>query len=287
MNLLEHVDAYLKRDHRLGSLDTEGLTARAIEAANLTIAIGRAAGRARGSRNSGVSRSVAPTLGLLVRSTKIYEAIVQQICNRQAELAQLLHRPLLEAVAKAEYLMIRPRSVADDFIVIGYKPEARMIDHLRELARERELAPIETRMLKSARAHLRESGVSQSTLKKRKNWDLDGKSMRAILESLDWPRAYVFGYMTSSHFTHGDWYDLSVHHLRRSGRRYYAQVEFARPTPGHITPASVLFLRLLRRFEQRHRRSATAGLGRRITRLARHFLELDTAWERIRQQTSA
>lgn len=281
--LLTRLDTYLAQDHALGSLDRGGLTAKSVEAANYVIALARACCRARGPTGIGVTRSAAPALGLVVRSTKLYEAIVQNVAARQAELAQILQRPLLEACASAAYLMTHPRSVGRQFILIGYKPEAQMIQYLDERARQRRLIPIERRMLESARSHLRAAGISYSRLRANKNWKLDGRDMRSLLDALGWSRAYVFGFMMGSHFTHGSWYDLSVHHLRKSGRRYHAHVEFATPGPGHITPSSALLLHLLLQFERRYRRSSPKGITRRIRKLGVLFTDIDSAWERVRQ----
>ena len=162
-----------------------------------------------------------------------------------------------------------------------------MIKYLSERSRERPLNPIERRMLESARSQVRSAGISLSRLRANKTWKLDGRDMSSLLDALDWTRAYVFGFMMGSHYTHGDWYDLSVHHLRRSGRRYHAHVEYATPGPGHITPSSGLLLYLLLQFERRYRRTSPKGITRRICKFGLLFAEIDAAWERLRQREGA
>jgi hypothetical protein len=72
---------------------------------------------------------------------------------------------------------------------------------------------------------------------------------RAILRDIghaEWGYSYGFG--NGSHFVHGDWRDLSLHHLKRRGRYYLPKWQYSTPDPRIACPCTVICLSVLHKF---------------------------------------
>lgn len=287
VNVIEAVDSFI-REHTRPDLidDPETLLKVSVEAANLVIALGRLSASVRGPNSPGVTRRHAPALGLLARSIKLYEGMVLMVCSNKAELAVVFFRPLLECLATGAYLMRSAPTSSKDFIAVGYRAEVRMIKYLEGVRRKRPLQPIEQRMLRSARLHLREARLSYCQLSKRTNWNLDGKDMASIVRAAMWhgreeeEKGYIFGFMVGSHWTHGTWYDLVTNHLGHRGGRFRARIGYRVPVAAHITPASKMLLRGIDAFEARYRRRGSDELRARSRLLFEFFWAIDSAIER-------
>lgn len=179
----------------------------------------------------GFTKHRAIIVGHMVRITKLYEGVIMHICAVQLELAAVFNRLILEAAVRAGYLMKAKRSSFRSFVLTSYKPEKEILSHLRELGKDRPLIQLEKRIKRKIKSRLRNDGISEVELIRTRNWRLDGKDFRRILEETkaDVPYAYAFG--SQSHFVHGDWADLSVYHLTRVGRYYKPCLDYDEPDP--------------------------------------------------------
>ena len=136
----------------------------------------------------------------------------------------IFFRLLLETVIRLEYLLKARRSTFRNFVLTSYRPEKEHIADLRQKASQRRLIPIEKRILASVVDYLRRDGITQRALLQNRSWDLDGRNFRTLLKdtgSQEWGYSYGFG--IGSHFVHGDWRDLTMHHLKGRGGRYFSQ----------------------------------------------------------------
>lgn len=289
VNVIEAIDSFLRANKRPDLIeDPTELLKVSVAASNLVIALARLSANAHGAESVGVSRRNAPVLGLFVRSIKLYEGMALLVCENKAELALVFFRPLLESLATCSYLIESTSESSRDFIAVGYRAEVRMIGYLEGIRRKRKLTPIEQRMLKSGRAHLRDARLSYRELSKRARWSLDGKDMASILRSAaqhgpgEDEERYIFGFMIGSHWAHGTWFDLVTNHLRLCDGRFRARVKYRVPEAAHLAPASTMLLRGVDDFEKRFRRRGSSEVRAQARSLFEFFMRVDVAIERYR-----
>jgi hypothetical protein len=103
-------------------------------------------------------------------------------------------------------------------------------------------------MLASIKRCAKEDRLSLKAISANKKWDLDGKSLRQILSDIGAGWGYAYGVGMSSHWIHGDWFDLRNHHLQKVNGRYHPKWEHGTPDPRGICPATILCLSCLSRF---------------------------------------
>lgn len=196
--------------------------------------------------NRGYSKHKAIIVGHMVRLAKLYEGLAIHVSRRQTELAVLFHRMIFECAVRTEYLCVsssRAKSLRS-FVMTSYRPERDAIDDLGAKRRTRPLIPIEERILKSISRWLRRDRISRKELRDNKIWRIDGLHFRAMMEKVGhYPYTYSFG--NSSHFIHGDWFDISKHHLRRKGKYYFPKTDFRDPDPRISSPCTEVCLRTL------------------------------------------
>lgn len=198
----------------------------------------------------GYEKHDAIIVGHMVRLAKLYEGLATHVSQRQTELAVLFHRMIFECAVRTEYLCCvspnRAKSLRS-FVVTSYRPEKAEIDDLIEKKKKRPLKPIEERMLKSISNWLRKDRITREELRNNKNWKIDGLDFRTMVEKVGgYPYPYSFG--NSSHFVHGDWFDICMHHLKRTGEYYSPKTDYRDPDPRISSPCTEICLRTLFRY---------------------------------------
>jgi len=197
----------------------------------------------------GVTRNRAIALGHMVRIMKLYECFWLHARDNRLEICMIFFRLLLETVIRLEYLLTARPSTFRNFVLTSYRPEKEHIADLRQKVKQRPLIPIEKRILGSVAGYLRRDGITQKALLQNRSWDLDGKNFRTLLKdtgSQEWGYSYGFG--NGSHFVHGDWRDLTMHHLKRRGGRYLPNPEYKTTDPRPTCAVTTICLRILTRF---------------------------------------
>ncbi len=237
------------------------------------------------SAKRGVSRNRAIPLGHLVRLMKLFECFLIHSCENRVEICMIFLRLIFETSIRLEYLLKAKRSTFRNFVLVSYRPEKEHLADLKSKAKQRPLIPIEKRIYRSVAKCLRRDGVSQSTLGQNRTWDLDGKSFRMLLKDAayaEWGYSYLFG--NGSHFIHGDWRDLSLHHLRRRGRWYQPRPGYKHPDPRVTCAATGICLTTLVRFLRWNRSDPDHFVGPIAERLGALNRALDEAHELYWQQ---
>ena len=182
-------------------------------------------------------------------SPKLYEAFRYHVSKNQREICSIFTRPLFEAIVKARYLMKARNSSFKNFVLIAYRPEKEMLADLKKKEAARPLIQIEKRMLSTIRRRLKEDRISVKVLTTLRSWELDGKNMRLLLEAMGHePSGYPYLYGTCSHWLHGDWYDLRVHHLKKAKGRYTPKWAYTTPDPRVVCPMTALCLAFVNDF---------------------------------------
>ena len=193
---------------------------------------------------NGYTKHRAIVVAHVIRTAKLFDGALALMADRKAELAGIFLRLALETVVRMLYI-IRSKTKSKtirSFIVTSYRPEREIIRDLDAKKRQRDLTPIEARISKKIRNRLRQDQISLKALQGRRSWGLDGKSFRAILKEV-WPdQAYYFGFGSGSHLVHGDWYDMSQHHLLRAGGRYEPDLSYDDPDPRYACPLTAICL---------------------------------------------
>jgi Family of unknown function (DUF5677) len=191
----------------------------------------------------GMSKNRAIVVGHLVRLMKLYDCFLLHTCEKHLEICMIFFRLILETAIRLEYLLTAKRATFKSFILTSYRPEKEHLVDLKAKARQRRLTPIEKRILGSVTTHMMRDGIRQKALLMNRSWDLDGKSFRALLQSIghaDWGYSYGFG--NGSHFVHGDWRDIIMHHVRRRGRFYEPKWQYSTPDPRVTGPTTKICL---------------------------------------------
>jgi hypothetical protein len=97
------------------------------------------------------------------------------------------------------------------------------------------------------------------------------------------PWGYSYGFGNGSHFIHGDWRDISMHHVHKIGRYYEPNVEYGVTDPRLVCPVTQLCLQVLRRFLAWHKSDPDGFVRRIIAGVATVNASLDEAHERYLQ----
>ena len=195
----------------------------------------------------GYTKHRAIIAGHMVRIAKLYEGAALHVAKRQAELAGILFRLLYETSVTMEYIIQsnRKKKVIRSFILTSYRPEKRVISSLNILQKKRKLVKIEKRMSRKIKSRLRRDRISLTKLLSNKNWKTDNKTFYDMLKAVGREEEYGFIYGSLSHLVHGDWYEISQHHLIRKGSYYQTNLHFDDPDPRIAGPVTLVALNSL------------------------------------------
>ena len=230
----------------VASLTTDGefmtLIVRFMNHSLYLLRVGVALAPTKSVASQGYGRNRAIVGGHMVRVAKLYEGLLIHVSGRKLELAAIFFRLTFETVVRMRYLMRAQPPSFRSYILTSYRPEKEIVGDLQQKGSQRSLIPIEKRMLRKIRARLRRDRIPVKALLGTTRWDLDGKSFRALLQDLNLGHAYAYAYGSSSHPIHGDWYEISLHHLRRNGRYYSPDLSFDDPDPRVACPITIFCL---------------------------------------------
>ena len=200
----------------------------------------------KAASRGGYPKNKAIIVGHMVRLSKLYDGMLSFVASRNLDIAIIFVRMIFECAMRAIYLIESPDKIeaCRRFILSSFKPEREEIQDLLKKRRSRPLIKIEKRMLKSMSAWLKREGITQESLKdKRLPRALDFRSIMNKIGYTDPSYAYVFA--NSSHFIHGDWFDIRHHHLQRHGRYYRPNMSSRDPDPRITGPVNYILLEAL------------------------------------------
>lgn len=199
------------------------------------------------SANSGFSKNTAIVVGHLVRITKLYEGLLVHITRKELELAVIFFRLIYESALRMNYLIRSKtkRKTFHSFVLMSYRPEKDILKDLHEKESNRPLIKIEKRMIRKIQNRLKNDGIDEQELMGNKVWDVDGKNMKAMLESMKLEKQYAYAFANGSHFVHGDWYEIDLHHTQKNGRFYFPKLNYDVPDPRLACAVTTLCLGIL------------------------------------------
>lgn len=194
--------------------------------------------------DGGWDRDDAILGGLMVRLYKLINALLDQVCQRRAEIAQIMCRLAFETVVDVRYLLRTMHAeLADDFVRSSLRQERILRDQISEniAARGGAVLAVEDRMLKSINRAADMAGIALDEVStKRRDWG--GKNTRAKAnEVFGDDLAYIGGFSGMSQSVHGSWGDLMQFHLETDdGQRFTPRPEWGHPRPQLLTTITFL-----------------------------------------------
>ena len=229
---------------------------------------------------AGWDRDDAILGGLLVRLYKLTSALLDQVCQRRAEVAQIICRLAIETIVDLRYLFRHLDSeLGDDFVRSSFRQERLLRDQIDAAIESRggEVKPIEDRMLRSIDRAVSLAGISIDEVSpKRRNWggkDTRSKAREVFGDDL----AYIGGFSGMSQSVHGSWGDLMQFHLEtEDGLRFRPKTEWGHPRPQLLTTVTLMVATTVDEFfafrdDELHARfhSSLSDLQQRVVTLAK------------------
>lgn len=195
------------------------------------------------------SRDQAIIGGHAVRLFKLLSALLDQVCQRRRETADILLRLVFETSVNARFLIQEwSAELADSYVRTSLRHERKLRDTIEAnvSARNGEVLPIEDRMLRSIDRTAVLSGVPLDTVDLKQKAPWGGKHVAQKAKEVGWLNAYdaVFGGM--SHNVHGSWQDLLSHHLEADqAGRFVPELDWTRPRPQPLLTTSFLVVQVV------------------------------------------
>ncbi|MFH0772369.1 MAG: glycosyltransferase [Candidatus Omnitrophota bacterium] len=196
-------------------------------------------------KRDGYDKINAVIVGLFVRLYKLYDTLCFHIAENHGEIVQIFMRLIFETSITIEYLISKGKDSINNFIFISYKATKENYEDLQFKKSQRDLIPIEKRILNKIERQIKEDGINLEKLLKNKNWKLDNKSFKDILKELNIEDGYSYTFGSGSSYVHGDWKDIRANHLKYEDNLYYPQIDHDIPDPRYICPLSIVCLRTL------------------------------------------
>lgn len=192
----------------------------------------------------GYTKHKAIIVGHQVRLVKLFHGFVDHISKSQVELALIFVRLIYECTIKLEYLFAAKRPSFSNYVFTSYRAEKEILQNLYYIKKQRPLMNIEKVIIKKIKNRLIKDKISLKRLFANKNWKLDGKDFKQILNSLNKEIDYPFLFGQGSSFIHGDWYEMSIYNIKKRGRYYVPNLEFSAPDPRITLPITVAVLQI-------------------------------------------
>ena len=179
----------------------------------------------------GYSKEQAVVVGLFVRMYKLFDAMCFHVSKSHGEIASIFTRLIFETYVRMTYLITKGRASAQNFIFVSYRAAKENLEDLLAKQAQRELIPIEKRILTNVREQMKEDGINEDVLMENRNWALDGKSFKDLMSVLEMEAWYSYLFGVQSSIVHGDWKDIRAHHIKKEGEFYKPDYAHSNWTP--------------------------------------------------------
>lgn len=177
------------------------------------------------------------------------------------------------------YLIKAKPSSFRSFVLTSYKPQKYILEDLAEKAKKRPLIKIEKRIRRKIKSRLKQDRITIKALLANRNRDLDRKNFRQLLKELGKEGKYYYSFGSGSHFVHGDWTDIYLHHLEKTGQYYSPKLCFYTPDPRMACPITLVCLETLYCFIKWNKSDPDKYILTIIEKLGRLFRILDKTHE--------
>jgi len=188
------------------------------------------------------TRNEAILGGLMVRSCKLQVGILSQVCERHMELVFILLRCLMENLINLVYLLEgNDDRLFAEFIEYSLRTEKRLLNKIDQNIAERgyEVA-IEKRMKRSIDNAFVTSSMKPGQVDETK-WKPWGEKIYERAQRVGMEEIHFVGVSLPSHFVHGNWQDLIMHHLyEEEDGGFTPKPDWEVPTPQPLLSAALL-----------------------------------------------
>ncbi len=193
------------------------------------------------------NRNEAILVGLLVRLSKLQQAITDQVCQHRLEIAHILYRCLVETTVNLLFLLERNSDqLFQDYVEYSLGKEKQLLDFIEQNIKERgEELPIEGRMRRSILDYAHQSRVDLSGLQAKKSW---GGNLFERARALGMDAMYLGLFGLPSHNVHGNWQDLLTYHLKERDGNFRPTGEWHVPRPQLVNTATILSAKACHRY---------------------------------------
>lgn len=176
---------------------------------------------------TGFSLDDAPILGLLTRIWKLLKEIVIYYEKNNAEIINILERPLIESSITAHYLLINDLSVVEDYRKCSYKDRLRILRELKEESRFFD-TKAGKRLFKSIQEKMELENFTEEDFKiqKKNRWKLQGKTFFDIFKEIIDESLYKYTYGMMSESIHGSWNESMDWCLQKNGDSTFSVYPF-------------------------------------------------------------
>lgn len=118
------------------------------------------------NKEQGYSKQEAIVLGLMIRISKLYDALCYHVSEGQGEIAAIFNRLIFESYVRMPYLIKNGPDSADNFIFISYQSIKESYQDLLAKKAQRKLIPIEARLIRKYELQLEEDGIEKEKVVK-------------------------------------------------------------------------------------------------------------------------
>lgn len=200
-----------------------------------SIAYRDSCGRARA-----MTRNEAIEAGLMTRCAKLQKGLLDPGIKTRMELFSVLWRSTVETAVNSIYLArCGTPDLFDAYVSYSLRLEKRLLARVQRDVEQQDggILPIQERMLKDLPRAFDLASVSVEEINEDNRSDWSGRSgIYGRFKAIGWRDLYPL-FSIGSHYLHGNWHDLSVHHLARdSAGGFFGAPEF---TPVPCQPITV------------------------------------------------
>lgn len=187
------------------------------------------------------ARNEAILGGLMVRTSKLQLALLDQICQKHLEIAFIIDRCLSESLINLKYLLQRDNdNLFDEYIEYSLREEKRLLKRIEEnITKRGHELPIESRMIDSIRQAFKTSSFTPEQVDETK-WKPWGEKIYERAKSIGMEDAYFALFSLPSHSVHGNWQDLISYHLKYEKGEFSPEIQWGYPRPQLLFTAALL-----------------------------------------------
>ena len=204
------------------------------EIGNITIIISNIMNQDDDGNVIKLTRNEAIIIGNIVRLSKLIVAFIAEICEKRAEISDILSRCIFENLINLNYFLKykNDNSIFDDYVLSSLKTEIKLYNDINKNISQRGfVVPIEDRMLKSIEITVSESDFKiDEVLETKKKF----KSIYEKARDVFGEKSYLYLISLPSHAVHGNWQELLVHNLIIDKEGFLPNDDWSHPRPQTI-----------------------------------------------------
>jgi hypothetical protein len=188
--------------------------------------------------------------GNLVRLLKLNTSYLQNICEGKSEICFILSRCIAETYINVKYMLIEGEErVKRNYIKNSLITEKELWQTIKSniIDRKSGALNIEKRMQISIENSFDASDFEIDDVNRSSKW----KSIKSRADYVAGEMFYSVYYGTTSHSIHGNWQDILIHNLEKSGNQFKLNMDWNTPKPQMLEGPIFFNLDLLKIFTQK------------------------------------